>query len=343
MALEKKATIREVAGRAGVSISSVSRVLSGHPHVSEALRVRVEAAVKELRYQPDLVALSLRRGYTYAIGFLVGNLSNPVIADISDGAAEVLASHGYVMSLICSQNNPQLDVSYLRFLSQRQVDGLIVSSAAHGPDQAGPLLVELELPTVMLDRDRLAGAHISAVQSDHISGMKAAVSHLLAQGHQRIGLIGGPEFFYPARMRLAGLKAGLDEAGLQAEPSLIRSVGMQASAAYIETLSLLSYPSPPTALIAGGNLILVGMLQALQERGIVVGRDIAIVGCDDTALTRLYTPPITVITRDLRLLGEIAARLLLETMNQGGGRTTTLPTRLVIRGSSMCSPRSFKI
>jgi LacI family transcriptional regulator len=151
-------------------------------------------------------------------------------------------------------------------------------------------------------------------------------------------LIGGLEFFYPARMRLAGFKAALTEAGLQVDPTFIRSVGMHASAAYVETLALLALQTPPTALIAGGNLTLVGMLQALQERGIVVGRDIAIVGCDDTALTRLYTPPITVITRELRLLGETAARLLLETMEHGGGRTVTLPTQLVVRASSVCPP-----
>jgi LacI family transcriptional regulator len=335
MPAEKKATIRNVAKQAGVSISSVSRALSGHPHVSEELRARVEAAAKELKYQPDLLAHSLRRKHTYSVGFLVGNLSNPVIADISDGAAEVLASHGYAMTLVCSQNNPQLDVSYLRFLTRRQVDGLIISSAANGPDQAGPLVIELGLPTVMLDRDRPAGMHVSAVQSDHVGGMKAAVTHLLAQGHRRIGLVGGLEFFYPARMRLAGFRAALAEAGLSIDPGLVRSAGMHASVAYVETLALLTQPAPPTALIAGGNLILMGMLQALQERGVAVGHDIALVGCDDTALTRLYTPPITAITRDLRLLGETAARLLLETMHRSGGRTITLPTQLVVRASSV--------
>lgn len=335
MPTDNKITIRNVAARAGVSISSVSRALNGHPNVSQDLRERVQAAVKELGYRPDFLAHGLRRGSTYSIGFLVGSLSNPVIADISDGAAEVLASHGYAMTLVCSQNKPELDVSYLRFLSHRQVDGFIVSSAANGPDQAGPLITELGIPTVMLDRDLPAGEHVSAVQSDHVSGMQAAVEHLLTQGHGRIGLVGGFEFFYPASQRLVGFKKALHSAGRPVDPTLMRSAGMNASAAYIETLALLSSQNPPTALIAGGNLPLVGMLQAMQERGVAVGRDIALVGCDDTALTRLYTPPITTITRDLRLLGETAARLLIETMKQKGRKIVTLPTKLAVRESSI--------
>jgi LacI family transcriptional regulator len=113
---------------------------------------------------------------------------------------------------------------------------------------------------------------------------------------------------------------------------------MHESAGYVETLALLGRSKPPTALIAGGNLILVGVLQALQERDILVGRDIALVGCDDTSLARLYRPSISVIARDLAVMGETAARLLLETMNQGGGRVITLPTRLIVRESSSCRP-----
>jgi LacI family transcriptional regulator len=334
----KKITIRDVAERAGVSISSVSRTLSHHPHVSESLRQRVELAVHELNYQPDFLGHSLRRGRTHSIGFLIGSLSNPVIADISDGAAEVLASHGYAMTLVCSQNDPQQDGDYLRFLARRQVDGLIVSSAAKEPDQAGFIVVELGIPTVMLDRDLLPGEHISAVQSDHVSGMRAAVNHLLKQGHRRIALIGGLDFFYPARQRLIGFKAAFAENDIPLDPALVRSVGMDTAVAYTETLALLSSSAPPTALIAGGNLILVGILQALQERDIIVGQDLALIGCDDTALARLYKPAITVISRDLRLLGETAAYLLTETMDQSGGKAITLPTQLIVRESSITTP-----
>jgi LacI family transcriptional regulator len=168
--------------------------------------------------------------------------------------------------------------------------------------------------------------------------MRAAVDHLLRQGHRHIALIGGLEFFDPARERLIGFRGAMSDAGVTIEPGLVRSVGMHASAAYVETLALLSRRDPPSALIAGGNLILVGVLQALKERKIAIGRDLALIGCDDTDLARLYSPSITVISRDLSLLGASAARLLIEMIDQQAGTSIILPTQLVVRESSLCSP-----
>ena len=336
--MEGKITIRDVATQAGVAVSTVSRALSGHPHVSDAVRTRVETIARELGYKPGFLGPSLRKGSTESIGFLVGNLSNPIMADLSASAANVLASHGYAMLLVSSQNNPQLDVSYLRFLAQRQVDGLIVSSAVNGSEQANAVIGELGIPAVMLDRRLPPGRSSSAVQSDHAAGMHAAVAHLLAQGHRRIALVGGPETFDPQRARLRGYLTAFEEAAVVPDRGLIRHAGMHESAGYVETLGLLGRATAPTALIAGGNLILVGVLQALHERGVIVGRDVALVGCDDTSLAQLYRPSISVIARDLAVMGETAARLLLETMSQGGGSVITLPTRLIVRESSACPP-----
>lgn len=335
MTATKKVTIHDVAEQAGVSISSVSRALSNHPHVSSGMRTKVKAAVEALNYQPDFIGHSLRRGKTNSVGFLVGNLSNPVVADISNGAAKVLNAYHYGMSLVCSQNDPEQDKDYLQFLSRRQVDGLLISSAANEPDLATPMVEQLRLPTVMLDRALPPFNHISAVQSDHVSGMQAAVAHLLEQGHRRIALIGGHKSFYPAQQRLLGFKAAFEEVGLTINPQLMHAVGMEIMTAHTTTLSLFALPQPPTALIAGGNTILVGILQALQESKIQVGHDIALIGCDDTALAQLYTPAITVIARDLRLLGETAANLLINTMEKRESKRVVLPTRLLIRESSL--------
>jgi LacI family transcriptional regulator len=341
MSSNRKNTIHDVAKTAGTSISSVSRVLSGHPHVSANLRERVLAAARALGYEPDFLAHGLRSGSTYSVGFLVGSISNPIMADISASIGNVLAGRGYSMLLVCSQNRPEQDGAYLRFLARRQVSGLIVSSATEGPEQAAALITELGLPTVMLDRQLPAGDHISAVQSDHQSGMQAAVAHLVSQGHQRIGFISAPEFFDPARARLQGFRAGLAAAYLAVDPAMIRLVGMSKEVGYQETQALLDRAAPPTALIAGGNLILAGVLQALQERRVTVGRELALIGCDDTELTRLYNPAITVIARDLALLGESAAQLLLRLIERKGGQTLLLPTQLVVRQSSLCGPRGW--
>jgi LacI family transcriptional regulator len=123
------------------------------------------------------------------------------------------------------------------------------------------------------------------------------------------------------------------------DPTLVRSWGMGRQAGYAATRDLMG-ERPPTALIAGGNLILAGVLQALKEMGVAIGRDLALVGCDDTDLTRLHNPSITVIARDLAELGRVAAATLLATIDQGEIQTITLPTRLEVRESSQCGPLS---
>jgi len=338
MEINKKVTIHDVARQAGVSISSVSRALSEHPHVSEKLRLRVENAARTLGYEPDFLAHSLRRGDTRTVGFLVGAISNPIMADIFTSASNYLAHYGYAMLLACSQNQPEADLAYLNLFARRQVSGVILSTAVNGPTTTAELLHEVKVPTVMLDRQRPDHAQVSAVQSDHSVGTKMAVLHLLAQGHRRIGLIGGPEHFDPARARLAGYYTGFAEAGVAVEPSLVRAVGMNQQVGYQETHALFALTQPPTALITGGNLILSGVLQALAELGLVIGRELALIGCDDTDLTRLHRPPITVVARDLGLIGETAARLLLNLLLHKRAETVILPTQLLVRESSTCAP-----
>lgn len=338
METNKKITIRDVARQAGVSISSVSRALSEHPHVSETLRLRVEQAARTLGYEPDFLAHSLRRGDTRSVGFLVGAISNPIMADIFTSASNYLAQHGYAMLLACSQNQPDADLDYLNLFARRQVSGVILSTAVNGMAAVDALLQELTIPTVMLDRQRPEQPQVSAVQSDHCIGAKLAVLHLIEQGHRRIALIGGPEHFYPAQTRIQGFLAGFAEAGLPLERTLLRSVGMTQQVGYQETHALWSLPKPPTALFAAGNLILTGVLQALRELGVTLGRDVALIGCDDTDLTRLHTPSITTVARDLGLIGETAASLLLSVMRHKRGETVVLPTQLLVRESSLCMP-----
>lgn len=331
----RRATVRDIANRAGVAISSVSRVFSQHPNVSDELRNRVEAAARELSYQPNYVAHSLRRGDTASVGFLVGTISNPTIADISSSASAVLSEHGYGTLLVITDNRPENDLAYLNFLAQRQVSGMVVSLAAwEGHADTRRLIAELGIPTVMLDRTRIEAPHVGAVISDHIAGMQAAVLHLAEQGHRTIAFLGGPPGFDPGDQRQAGYRQGLALAGLPLVPDLIIRHGIERGSGYATTKALFAGSPQPTAIIAGGNLILAGVLRALQELQIGVGTDIALVGCDDTDLTQLYTPSITVISRNLQQLGTTAADSLIELMGRQPGRTILLPTRLEVRASS---------
>lgn len=295
------------------------------------------AAALELGYQPAFLAHSLRRGETNSIGFLVGTIANPVIATIFEAAAEALADSGYAITLVSSRNKADLDIAYLRLLANRQVSGLIVSSAAESQDRSSALINNLGIPTVMLDRAIPYGHHIFAVQSDHFAGVKGAVRHLASQGHVHIAFIGGPKNFYPTQQRFLGYRKALKEAGLPLRRELIRFTSFTETDAFAEALVLLRHNPLPTALIVAGNIILIGTLRALQDRNLTVGQDMALVACDDMPLTKLYRPPITTISRDLNLLGKTAARLLLRGIQDKKGRTEQvikLPTELVIRESS---------
>ena len=335
--MSQKVTIHDVAQHARVSVSSVSRALNNYPHVSEALKTRVVEAAEELDYQPAFLAHSLRRGETNSIGFLVGTIANPVISTIFEAAAEALATDGYAMTLVSSRNQADLDIACLRLLASRQVSGLIVSSASESPEPSRRCIQEMNIPTVMLDREPVAGERVFAVQSDHESSVREATFHLVENGHRDIGFIGGPQGFYPTQQRFSAYQEALAEARIPLRSELVRFASFTETDAFAEALLLLRNRPPPTALIVAGNIILIGALQALQDRQLAVGRDMALVACDDIHLTQLYRPPVTAIRRDLHLLGKTAAHLLLRGIQNNGNRTDRvikLPTQLVIRESS---------
>lgn len=335
-----RSSMREVAELAGVAMSSVSRVLSDHPDVSPAMRERVMAAVERLGYQPDLLAQSLRRRATRSAGFVVGDISNPLLAEITQGAETALRESGYSMLLTNSENDPELDARHIRLLEQRRVDGLLLSLAAEDSTATLDVLRRTETPVVLIDRELGAGVAASAVLSDHRAGMRAAVAHLLDLGHRRIGLIAGQPV-RPTRERALAFEETYRERGLSAtyqvlEGALSPEHGRRA------TRRLLESAEPPTAIVAGGNQLLVGALQELVDRGARLGEGgLSLVSCDEISLTELFSPAIAVVRRDNRELGRQAAQLLLRHLEgEGEPETVVLPTEFVPRPSCAPPPRA---
>lgn len=331
MASTRAATVRTVAERAGVAVSSVSRVLSGHPDVSEAMRARVLEAVAALGYEPDLLARGLRQGVTRTIGFVVSDIGNPLLADIASGAETALRAAGYSMLLTDSESDSAADARHVQLLGQRRVDGLMLSLTKEDDPQVLAQLAAEERPYVLIDRE-LAGGGGSAVLSDHRSGMRDAVSMLLALGHRRLGLVLGPRLRF-TRERLAGVEEAHRDRELA--PDLIVHEGpLDERHGRGGMAAMLEDPRPPTAVIAGGNQLLAGALAELHARRLTLPRDLSLVSCDDVALARLLRPPIAVVRRDTRELGRCAAELLLQ---QLGGRAelrrVLLPTEFVARDS----------
>jgi LacI family transcriptional regulator, galactose operon repressor len=331
-----RASMREVAQRAGVAMSSVSRVLSGHPDVSPEMRDRVMAVVADIGYQPDLLAQSLRRRATRSVGFVVGDIANPLLAEIVKGAERTLRDDGYSMLLTDSENEPARDAAHVRLFEQRRVDGLMLSLASEDNRETIEVLRQFETPTVLVDRELPPNVGASAVLSDHRTGMRDAVMHLLDLGHRRIGLILGQPM-RPSRERRAGLEQAFAARELPATYAVVEGM-LSADHGRNATRQLLDASEPPTAIVAGGNQLLIGALGELIGRGLRIGADISLVSCDAIDVTELFTPPIAVVRRDNREIGRQAARLLLDRLadEDPGPRTVVLPTAFVARDS--CAP-----
>jgi LacI family transcriptional regulator len=332
--------MREVADRAGVAMSSVSRVLSGHPDVSPKMRQVVMAAVRELGYRPDMLAQGLRRGKTFSVGFTVSDIANPVLAEIVTGAEKRLREAGYSLLLTNSEGNPDLDVEHISLLGRRRVDGLILSLADENHPETVAALRQVTVPVVLVDRDVPSGVEARCVAFDHESGMRAATEHLLGLGHREFALImGGPE--RPARERRHAVEETLAAAGDGARSTVFEG-DFSVEYGRRATGQILASNPRPTAIIAGGNMLMQGALLGLHDARVQVGREISFVGCDDVAIAEVHQPPVAVVRRSIAAAGIAAAELLLGDLEPGDAdgdarpRQILLPTEFVARAS--CAP-----
>lgn len=331
-----RSSMREVADEAGVAMSSVSRVLSGHPDVSPEMRERVLAAVERIGYQPNMLAQSLRRQETLSVGFVVRDISNPLMSEIVKAAETRLREAGYSMLLTNSESDPELDEAHIRLFEQRRVDGLILSLTSETHEGTNRLLAQLDIPCVIVDRDLPPSVHVSRVLYDHQVGVRAAVSHLLDLGHRDVGLIMGAPV-RPSRERRAALEAEWAARGLPPTYRIVDAGEFDPEHAERAMAELLDAPVPPTAVIVGANQMIPGALHAIGARGLELPRDLSVVSCDDIVVTEFYRPPIAVVSRDNHEVGRMAAELLLGRLQRNDEpHDVTLPTAFLPRGS--CGP-----
>lgn len=327
-------TIREVARRAGVSVSTVSRVLNEYPYVSEETRRRVLETMEELEYRPDVAARSMRTGTSRAVGLVFSDISNPLFSAMAKGADSVLHARGLPLVLANSQNDPEREAELMSALRQRRVDGLIVAVA----DEQAPSLAERLSgfrASVLVDRE-VEGSRADSVCSDHASGMAEALEHLARLGHRRVALIAGSQGQLGSRARVVAFRKHAARLGLARSRGLVRTGELSRETGYLAARELLALDPRPTALIAGNNQLTVGVVNALHDLGLRVPDALSLVACDDIDLTRLHEPPIDVITRDPLELGRTAAELLLQRLQdpEAPPRRLLLPTSFVRRGSS---------
>ena len=291
-------TIKEVARRAGVAPSSVTRVLSGHPNVSDGLRAKVLAAVEEVGYRPDLLAAGLRRGSSHTVGVIVSDIINPLLAEMVDALDVKLRDHNYTILLANSHGDPARDVESIHLLRQRRTDGLIVMVLDETQPDLQQALRDLPMPVVLLDRQIEGVDAASAVLSDHHRGTRELTLHLLDAGHERLALLRSPRgTTYPGRERTRGFLSALADRGIPAEAAKIMDARPTIESGKRLAAELLDSDDPPTAIVVGPNPMLAGVLQELQRRKLWVGRDLALACLDDVPIAALHQPPITALNR----------------------------------------------
>jgi LacI family transcriptional regulator len=331
-------TMRDVAALAGVSLKTVSRVINAEPAVSADLLARVERAIEQLDYRPNLTASSLRRsdGKTATVGLVLEDLANPYSAAVARAVEDAARPRRVTVVAGSVDEDPERERALIREVVARRVDGLIVAPTASdqcfliADRRAGTALVFVDRPPNHLDAD--------AVVASNRSGAADGVRHLLAGGHRRIGFIGDLATISTAAERFAGYVDAVERAGLTIDGAIVRRDlrgGDEARAAVEELLRL---PAPPTAIFAAQNVLGIGAFAAL--RGLRRQFDVALVGFDDFPLADLLDPGVTVVAQDPAAIGRLAAEMLFRRLDGDRSPSTiqVVPTRLIVRGSGEIAP-----
>lgn len=309
MSADKIPTLLDVAERAGVSKSTVSRVLNDHRYVSPASRESVLQAVMELGYRPNSFARSLRTQRSLTVGFVVPSLRNDVYAALAEGASKVLEPTNRTLLVSISGNDARLEFNAIQHLIARNVEGLILTLADERSREVVRLLRESATPIVLVDRDVPSVSGADRIMVDQTSVTDAA-RNLEALGHTRVALLTPPEAIRPGREVTRAFREVYSDAEVIHGP-----LEFEHGRSAVE--SLLASKDPPTALLVAGTQVFAGAMKAIRDAGLAIPEDISIIGYDESVFSQLVSPGIDTITRDILGIGTLAGQLLLSRLDEG--------------------------
>lgn len=331
-------SVKDVAAAANVSTATVSRVVSdsGYP-VAEATRRRVLEAVQRLGYRPNDHARSLLTERTRMIGVIVPDLTNPHYPEVLRGIEGVAAGHSYSVLLCNTDGEPEKLRDCLAVFSEKRVDGVVLAGGGLDPSSALGALGDLRTPVVVVGRYR--GHRHPFVTADNVAAGRAAAQHLLALGHERIGVITGPGGSTASMDRLRGCRQALRGRGLALRPDLVVPGDFGPDSGYAGAMSLLRRDRPPTAIVAANDGMAVGALAAVRDLDRAVPGDVAVVGYDDVPIASHLRPSLSTIRLPAHRMGATAMNTLLAAIrHEPVCRSTVMDVELVVRSSSADAP-----
>lgn len=331
----------EVARRAGVSTATVSRVLSGQAEaVRPETRQRVLRAVEETGYFPNRLARNLRERSARIFALVISDIGNPFFTAIVRGCEDAARDRGYSVIITNTDEMPDREAQRVLDMVAEGVAGIVLASTGEsneGVEQA----VRSGIPVVALDR-RIRGGEFDLVTSDGDAAAHEAVDRLARAGHRRIALIGGPVEVSTMLGRRAGYERALLEHGIALDPTLTVLGDLKEESGYRATLELLDLPQPPTAIFVANNLMAVGTVKAVADRGLRIPDDVSMISFDDLAAGDVIGPGIAAVVQPTYRLGVTAANLLLRRIDEPDApvEEVVLTTQLVERGSIGPPPTS---
>ncbi|WP_328966504.1 LacI family DNA-binding transcriptional regulator [Streptomyces sp. NBC_00239] len=337
-------TLEEVAALAGVGRGTVSRAINGSPRVSERAKVAIARAVAELGYVPNQAARALAGSRTDAVALVIPEtearlFSEPYFLDLIRGVSAELAEADKQLLLTLVRTEAERQ-RFEHYLAARRVDGVLLASV-HGDDPLPDRIARLGVPLVMNGR-RSEAEPVAYVDSDNIGAGRAAVAHLVGRGRSRIATISGSPDMYVARARLGGYRAGLAEAGIVPDESLVAAGDFTEAGGGLAMRELLARDPGLDAVFAASDVMAAGARGVLREAGRRVPEDVALVGVDDSAVARLMDPPLTSVRQPIEEMARTMTRLLLQKIGERTGAGPVageeprriLPTELIVRDSS---------
>jgi DNA-binding LacI/PurR family transcriptional regulator len=330
--MKGKVTIKEVASRANVSISTVSRVLNGLDRVKPTTYRKVLQSIEELEFVPNQVAVSMIKKETKTVVMIVPDLINPFYTSFIQGVEEVAQQKSYLVFVCASRDDEKIESNFIADLISKNVDGILLVPCQKNSEA----YEKISKPIVLVDRFYNEST-INGVVVDNFGGAYQGVRHLIKNGHSQIALINGPSDFNIGSERYWGYEKAMRDSFLNIRSDYIKTGDWYESNGYRSTVELLTMDEPPTAIFAANNLICQGAIKAIRDLNKQIGEDISLVGFDDHELARFVKPSVTVVSRPTLEMGKCAADRLFQLMFSKGGdvsvQKNVLSTSLIVRDS----------
>ncbi|MCB0195863.1 MAG: LacI family DNA-binding transcriptional regulator [Anaerolineae bacterium] len=326
-------TIKDIAKAAGVSHTTVSRALRGHPAISTETTRHIQQLAEQMGYVPSAVAQSLNSRQTFTIGMVVTTIADPFVPLVAEGIEKVAQEAGYSVFLMTSYNDPEREMTVVETLQRRRVDAIIVTASRVG-SLYGEQLERIQVPIVLINNQE-NGEFLHSIAVDDVQGAKLATEHLLALGHRRIGYVGLLTRPKSNAHRLLGYQAALQKADIPQDPNLIFLPPPDDDFRCGELALSLHLKHQATAILCYNDITAIGLLNTCQQNQIAVPQALSIIGFDDIEAAQYVSPPLTTFRQPRLQMGELAMQMILDLLNKKSVEDQLLPGELIIRGSTV--------